>query len=364
MDIFRFSQSPSDLAAFEDTFRFAAFTVVRFAAFSAHAIIFGFVPLSLLVLRPVFSTLQGERWARARSRVAARCEGMIQSALSASAVVTLVAVVLQAVLIAESGDGSFTTDSFMGTLETTFGQWYFIRFPLLGALAVILVGRVGISILAGAGDEKPSPGKLWWGAWAALAGLLLLTSTFSGHAAVGSPRLVSLANDALHLMSGAVWFTGIVILALVLPDAWRGSGSDADRLQVLAPAVLRFSSVAAVTITILAVTGTLNSFLHVGAFRDLIDTGYGRTLAIKIVLFLVVLALGGVNHYIIKDRLDRALKSEEGGDAARVFRKTIAAELVLALVVMGVTGILVGLGRTKETPLPAETASVTSGSKS
>ncbi|MEA2446523.1 MAG: copper transport protein, partial [Actinomycetota bacterium] len=247
-------------------------------------------------------------------------------------------------------------------LETSFGQWYFIRFPLLGALAVILVGRVGQSILAGAGDDKQSPRSWWWGAWGILAALLLLTSTFSGHAAVASPRIISLFNDGLHLISGAIWFAGIIVLALVLPDAWRVTQTEEDKLSVLAPAVFRFSAVATVTITVLAVTGTINSFLHIGAFNDLIDSGYGRTLAIKILLFLVVLALGGVNHFVIRDRLNRALEKDGAAEPARIFRKTIAAELILALTVMGVTGILVGLGRTKEAAPPPQNGSVTSNS--
>jgi copper transport protein len=287
---------------------------------------------------------------------------MVQSALIASAIVTAVAVVLQAVLVAEANGGSFSTDSFMGTLETSFGQWYFIRFPLLGALAVILVGRVGQSILAGAGDDRQPPRSWWWGAWGILAALLLLTSTFSGHAAVASPRIVSLFNDGLHLISGAIWFAGIIVLALVLPDAWRVTQTEEDKLSVLAPAVFRFSAVATVTITVLAVTGTINSFLHIGAFNDLIDSGYGRTLAIKILLFLVVLALGGVNHFVIRDRLNRALEKDGAAEPARIFRKTIAAELILALTVMGVTGILVGLGRTKEAAPPPQNGSVTSNS--
>jgi copper transport protein len=158
-----------------------------------------------------------------------------------------------------------------------------------------------------------------------------------------------------------VWFAGIIVLALVLPDAMRGPRSEIDRLRVLAPAVTRFSHVAMVTITVLAITGTINSFLHVGAFNDLIDSGYGRTLAIKIVLFLVVLGLGGINHFIIRGRLERAL--EDGSpEPARAFRKTIAAELIIALTVMGVTGILVGLGRTKDQPVPTQQGSVTSSS--
>jgi putative copper export protein len=114
---------------------------------------------------------------------------------------------------------------------------------------------------------------------------------------------------------------------------------------------------AAVSIGVLAATGTLNSFLHVGKLGDLVGTSYGRTLGLKILLFLLVLGLGAMNHFVLRDRLKQAQAQEGSLEPARLFRKTIAAELVLALLLMGMTGLLVGLARTRE----VETAPDTGG---
>ena len=344
MDISPLSQAPG-LAPFEDTYRFAAFTVIRFTAFSAHALLFGVAVISLLVLRPAFASLR-EDWSRARIRVGLRLEGLVQASLIASAVASVAAIVLQTVLVAEAQGGDVTADAFLGTLETAFGRWQLFRLPLLVALAVLLSGRVATDALAGAGDDRKSARPLWWGAWMLLTIGLMTTSSFSGHAAVATPTAISLLNDSIHLAAGGVWFSGVAILAIVLPDAWRGRPSD-QRVLLLAPAVTRFSTVAAVTIAILAATGTLNSFLHVGALNDLIDSGYGRMLSIKVIAFGGILALGAVNHFVLRRRLEEAAEKEAGAKPARVFRRTIAAELVLALLLMGLTGVLVGLGRTK-----------------
>ena len=351
MDITPLSQAAQNLAPFEDTYRFAAFAIIRFASFSAHALLFGIPALALLVLRPTFQTLTGEAWDKPRLRVAARLEGLVQSTLVASAVVTLAALVLQALLVAEAQGGDVSGDSFSGILETSFGRWQAARFPLLVALGVLLVGRVGKDLLKGAGDGRTGPGPVWWGAWLALGCGLLATSTLSGHSVVASPRWVAVVNDVIHLIAGSIWFTGIIVLAIVLPDAWRGRGPR-DRLLVLTPSVVRFSTVAALSVGVLAATGTLNSFLHIGAFNDLVDSGYGRTLALKIVLFLAILGLGGVNHYVVKKRLTESLEGREEGHPAGVFRRTIAAELVLGLGLMAITGTLVGLARTKPIPEP------------
>lgn len=343
------SQAAPDIAPFEDTYRFAAFAIIRFASFTAHALLFGTAAISLLVLRPTFQSLTGESWQPARRRMGVRLEGFVHSALVTSVVVTCAALVLQALLVAEASGGDLTGDSFSGILETSFGRWQAARFPLLAALGVLLVGRVAKDVLKGAGDGRDPIGSAWWIGWLVVGCGLLATSTLSGHSVVASPRSLAIVNDLVHLVAGAIWFTGIIILAVVLPDAWRGRDATA-RLRVLAPAVVRFSTVAAISIAVLAATGTLNSFLHVEAANDLVDTGYGRALAVKLILFGGILALGGVNHFVIRKRLAGALEGDADVRPVSVFRRTIAAELVLGLLLMAITGTLVGLARTKPTP--------------
>lgn len=330
--------------------RSVAYALARFTGFSANAFLFGVVPVALLVLRPAFAGLPDREWNAGRRRIGARLEGLVQACLIASAAATAIALLLQAVLVAQLNREPLDLGSFSSSLNTTFGQWYLLRFPLLVGLAVLVVGKVRRSVLAGAGDESSPPGRAWWLAWAAFGMALLATNTFSGHAAVAEPRAVAIANDLVHLASGAIWFAGILVLAIVLPDGWAGRPA-AERPRLLAPAVTRFSKVALVSIGIVAITGTVNSFLDVGALGDLVDTGYGRTLAVKIGLFLGILALGGINHFFLRKRLERAEAGDDaaaGSGAQRMFRRTIAAELAVAIGLMGLTGLLVGQARTKQ----------------
>jgi len=267
---------------------------------------------------------------------------------------------VQAALISEFDGGKVTDDSFLSVLETTFGQWLGLRIPLAAALAVLLVGRVKQWALAGVvdGDESRAA-RSWWIAWSLLAIALLATSSLSGHATVATPRSWSIANDVLHLMSGATWFTGIVILAVALPDGWVGK-RDVDKLRLLSPAITRFSKVALVAITIVTITGTLNSFLHVGRFSDLWSTGYGRTLAAKIILFLGILGLGALNHFVLRQKMERSLREGAAGRGARHdLRRSIAIELVVALTLMTLTSLLTGLGRTKEVQIPENSTTAT-----
>lgn len=338
----------------EETLRTVSFVIARFSGFCANGVLFGLVPILLLVVRPVFASLEGEEWSRSRRRVSLRLEGLVRAALWASLLATLVVLVLQTALIAELQQGDIGPDAFSAVVETSFGRWYLIRLPLLLALAVVIVGKVRTGALAGAGDGARSPARVWWVAWAALGLGLVATTTFSGHASVATPLPLSLANDLVHLGAGAIWFTGVVLFAVGLPDAWRGATPEM-RLKVLAPTVTRFAQVAFAALMIVAATGTLNSFLHLGAPDDLIDTGYGRTLALKIVVFLAILGLGGINHFFVRAQLQRELAAGKGV-TPRLFRRTIAAELALALGLMLLTGLLVGLARTKPVEVPGRPA--------
>ena len=344
---------------FEETFRSVAFTLSRSIVFIAHAFAFGVLPVLLLVLRPSFASLDGGGWERGRARLAEHLEGLLQSALVASFVATSVGFVLQAALVAEAQGGEIGSDSFSAVANTPFGQWFLLRYPLLAGLAVLLVKRVRTWSLAGAGDDRRGPGRSWWIGWAALSLGLLATSTLSGHTSVARPLALAVITDLLHLVSGGIWFAGIVVLAFVLPDGW--AGQDAlGRLRLLTPAIVRFSNLALVSIAALLITGTLNSLFHIGKLSDLWETGYGRALSIKILLFLAILALGGLNHLFVRRRLERALEAGRKEPAEGVFRKTIATELLIGVLVLGVTGFLVGSARTKGAPEPVRDEPVTS----
>lgn len=332
----------------EDQLRSVALPLLRFTVFSANAVLFGLVPVLLLVLRPAFSRL-GSEWDAGRKRLSARLEGLVTSALLASGGATALILLLQTALISELGTGEVQGDSFLSVLETSFGQAVGLRLPLLVALAVMLVGRVHRWVLPAA--EGSQPHLFWWLTWGALSLALFATTTFSGHSTVASPVRLAEANDMLHQIAGGIWFSGVVLLATLLPDGWIGKEPVA-RLDLLGPAVTRFSVVAMASIAVVGITGTLNSILHVGALADFWETGYGRTVSLKIFLFLAILGLGAVNHYVVRARLESARAEGRPTSAQRLFRKTIAAELAIALAVMASTGLLVGLSRTKENAPP------------
>ena len=325
----------------QDTFQSIAFSATRFTSFTANALIFGLIPICLLVLRPAFASVSNGEWHEGRERLARRLEDVVQAALVASATATVIGLVLQAAVLA-GAEGDLTGDLFSSIASTPFGRAYLIRLPLLAGLTVLLLHRVRRWALTVPGEKPPPPA--WWAGWIGLGTVLLATSSFSGHASVGEPRVLSIGNDIVHLLSGATWFAGIIVLAALVPHAWSKK-DNAERLDLMTPIVVRFSKVALTSITIVAITGVVNSLFDVARLRDFLEATYGQALSVKILLFLGVLALGGVNHFYVRRKLE---KRDDVKPAVSLFRRTLAIELALGLLIMGATGVLTGLQKTRE----------------
>jgi putative copper export protein len=331
---------------FEDSVRNVAFAIVRFSHFVSAALLFGLVVMTLLVLRPTFASVTGSRFEAARLALSHRIASLVKVSIAVAAAAAFLGLLLQSLLIADFGGGRFDWSDVTSVLNSSFGLWYGLRFPLLLALVVLLGGSVQQGVLSGAGDENASPPPLWWWTWGGLALVLLLTSSMAGHAAVSTPTFVAVLNDLVHLGAGAIWFTGIVVLASVLPQALGRIGPE-DRLAILAPSVVRFSKIALLAIATVGVTGTINAFFNIESPSDLLDSGYGLAVSTKIVLFVVVLAMGSINHLYVRNRLQAALDGQGDGRARGIFRRTIAVELAVGITLLAVTGVLVGATRTR-----------------
>jgi copper transport protein len=226
-------------------------------------------------------------------------------------------------------------------LSNSFGQWQALRIPLIAAIGILLLGRTGRWLLAGAGTSGTPAPKRWWAAWIILSGALLLTVPLSGHAGAHDLQATAVTNDFSHLGFASTWITGIVALSYLLPGGWGRRSRDVP-ISLLAPAVDRFSTVAFWSISAVVVTGTINTVLHVGAFSRLFNTGYGRALLLKMGFVCLILAFGAMNHFFLRARLNESLRTEQPTRHAGVLRRNVRTELLLGVAVIVTTSWLVG----------------------
>lgn len=219
----------------------------------------------------------------------------------------LLAAVVQLPLVVIVQRGAFfdsVSDLISGVREL---DWSLLLLPLL-ILAAIIVSR--------------SPGALLMFLGAAL-GTLLLT----GHTRSREPMWLMMLSDGVHLVVGAVWLGGLIILTCGLAGKSFHSAFADPR-----PPVARFSALAAWSVGGLALSGGLMAWRILDSWDALLHTVYGQTLLIKVGIVLVVIAIAAVNRFWLLPRTSMAW-----------LRKLVLVELVLLLVVTGVTGRLVNL---------------------
>ncbi|HEY4689035.1 MAG TPA: copper resistance protein CopC [Anaerolineae bacterium] len=238
----------------------------------------------------------------------------------------------------------------------TIGAWLSTRIGRIwiGRVATLIALGVLAEELAAAGRKRPGS-KLATLAlnvtllWLSLQ-LPLTTSLTSHSASIATPPLIPLLSDWLHLVATGIWVGGLVQMVFVVPVAAR-TLDDEDRAWLWLKVVVYFSTVAAIGLGILLITGSYMATLHVGSWDALLNTIYGQALLFKLALAGIAMLLGAFNLLVVKPKLDRAVDEPEAEASKRLqrrFRRTVTLEAFAALAVLASAGILTDLPRSKD----------------
>jgi copper transport protein len=164
----------------------------------------------------------------------------------------------------------------------------------------------------------------------ALLGLLGvgLALSLSGHASTAEPQFVSRPALYLHVVCVAFWVGALLPLAVGVRDAgMRAAPSGGGELG-------RFSSTIVPVIVLLLLTGLWLAFVQLDRIDALWTTNYGRVLACKLAAVVALFALAAVNRCWLVPKFETT-----GGAAARPLAISIAFELVIALLILGLVAL-------------------------
>jgi|GEM_PF-930476 len=155
--------------------------------------------------------------------------------------------------------------------------------------------------------------------------------------------------DLLHMLGAAVWVGGLATLAALALSRLRVPAGE----SFWAPALRRFSVVATVCVGVMILTGLWTTWIHVGAPRLLFTTLYGETVLVKLILVLILVALGAVNQLWMLPRVNalRASGAASGSALAVAlghFRHVVVAEAVVGLAIVAVVPFLSGSARNQD----------------
>ena len=313
----------------------------RWLNFAAMALLIGAAAAPFLLLPAGFAALEDDdEGGQAESDSAA----LVRISALGAAFAVVVGSVLILWLQAWSAGGSATSLTAVGDVlsESRFGDIWFVRITLAGValLFSMLVLRTveppwRRSILA-------APNAAWLAILlAALA--LPVTTSLNSHAAAGSTSELQVYVDWVHLVAGGIWIGGLVQLLLAAAVIASYVQDGAAFLGGLAK---RFSLVALPTVGVIVGTGILQSVDRLGGVGQLVDSDYGYTLLVKILMLLPLVALGAVNLLVIGPRFLGYARAQAQHLIGRIrawegrFRLALAAEVTLAAAILVATAIL------------------------
>src|SRR5215217_585609 len=222
-------------------------------------------------------------------------------------------------------------------LGSTTGRWLLWRAAMLAAAAAATWWVLAHPAPGDPRSSRPA-GRMRLALPAGRAGLLALglaggggmaVHALAGHAAgPSSLRVLNLLAQWVHLVAVGVWIGGL---------AWLLAGLRQHALAGSARAVVvRFSKLAGISLAAVVATGVVRAVDELGGWARLADSGFGRALDLKLVLFAGLVALGAFNRY----RLVPLFEAGAGRRSVARLRHSVGGELGLAAAVLAAAALL------------------------
>ncbi len=165
-------------------------------------------------------------------------------------------------------------------------------------------------------------GAVYWIGALGLAAALPMT----GHA-YGDPLLWT--AQSVHIVGVGLWI-GTLVAVLAVPLGVLGA-SPAEAVSMRRYWLRYFAPLAVTGALLLIASGGFLAYHYLPAWNTLWTERYGQILLVKVGLSFLVAGFGGVNYLRIRFRPDRHTDP---------LPRTVALEVVLALLVLGAAGVL------------------------
>lgn len=210
--------------------------------------------------------------------------------------------------------------------QTPFGRLWVLRgvIGIVLGVALYLVWQRGTLL-------PPRPSRLNW-LIVFLSACLLISLAWAGHVAAGlHHQILHLLADTPHLLVGAIWPVGLIPMAYFLWHIKKGSRRLPVEREI--ETLQRFSQSSLIAVSILVITGSINGWLMIGSWDNLVTTTYGRLLLSKLLVVAIMIALGAFNRLHLMPRI------RDVPIIIRTLGRTIMAESCLALLVLFIVGM-------------------------
>lgn len=294
---------------------------VRFALYLALATLFGLAAFALYALR------RDER-----------CEAIdMRPWLGALAILGVLLSVGWLVLITASmaGTGPWPVDR--SAVEALLGG------SAIGTSWIVRIAALVVAAVAAVGAGRRT-GPLAVVTVSSATALAALAWAGHGAAGEGTTGWWQLAADVVHLLASGAWIGAIFGLVLLVARPLRRI--DAAHLQMTYRALHEFGPTGTIIVAAIVATGLVNGWVLVGV-EDIGSIGtrlYGRLLIAKLVLFVAMLALAGLNRFRLTPAFAQAMaRGDHRGDyrgALHALRRSLAVEASCVVTILGLVAWL------------------------
>lgn len=196
-------------------------------------------------------------------------------------------------------------------------------------IAALILVVVGLRLAAPGGARKRG-----WGVVAVAAVLLAFVPSLSGHVWGIEPQGVGVLLSGAHVLAAGTWMGGLAALLVAgLPGIRTVKTVEGDR-PGLVTVVEAFSRMALLAVLVLVAAGVGQNLFLLGSPGNLISTGWGRTLLVKLGLLAGAGALGLYNWRVVRPALRETPRPG-------LLRIPATVELLLGLAILAATAVLV-----------------------
>jgi putative copper export protein len=213
-------------------------------------------------------------------------------------------------------------------LETRYGRFSVFRTAVLAVLMIISYAAIRRG------------GRLISVGGTAASFLVLASISMSGHQGTGKGDAIPLVLDVLHIGAVSLWIGGLFYVRSCYAFFMNKAGAEFS--AIFRDLIMRFSRMATGCVFVGAAAGVSLGFINVKRLTYLIHNPYGRVLLLKSLIVAVLIALGGVNKFILLPRLNRYGWEQQTETA--IYRawlgRIITAEVVTGSIVLLVTSLL------------------------
>lgn len=166
--------------------------------------------------------------------------------------------------------------------------------------------------------------------------LVLASFWFDGHTVSKGPWVLHSLVNFVHLGAAAVWGGGVFAMTAV---AWlRRRRSERVGMAAM---VIRFSTLATVSLAAVILAGLAMTFLILDSPGDLVSSQWGQVLILKTAAVSIAAGMGAYNHFRLRPALEQA---PDDPDLARELRVSLTIESVVFAAVVVLTAWLVAAG--------------------